>query len=183
MRRFQSSRGGLHLQRLLDKSNWSIISRKPPHRINHDPLMQMSGDDHRPTIEERVSVDGPAPQYLLRKFAAPSVGCKWRRTSECKPSAPTKMSAESHKSVRDCSSWNVALTELASCSTATILNPPRKLVSPIRSRTARSNSVCSWPRWIEYCGHLYPARSPLASLEINWPNLLHKLSRSVAIPA
>src|SRR5438876_6332308 len=40
---------------------------------------------------------------------------------------------------------------------------------PSRSTAASSRICCSVPRWIENCGHLYPASTPRASLQIGLP--------------
>src|SRR5258708_313715 len=42
---------------------------------------------------------------------------------------------------------------------------------PSRSVAASSRICCSVPRWIENCGHLYPASTPRGSLQIGLPCL------------
>jgi hypothetical protein len=46
------------------------------HRIDDNPLMEMSGNNHRAPAEERLSLNRRTPQHLLRKARLPLSGMK-----------------------------------------------------------------------------------------------------------
>ena len=92
------------------------------------------------------------------------------RTTEWIPSAPIRASPRTVATVAPLRrSMNSAVTPFASCSNDPSACPASTFATPRRSRTASSSVICNSPRWIEYCGHRYPAAFPRGSDQIRWP--------------